>query len=196
MRDGCERGLTRTTRTALTPLGLRNDAVLDPERLSPCHEPRGAWSADRSSPPGYPREVSSSAHPFARSVMPRQLVKAASVPRELDPPSTRIFRCRATNEPEMRLAGVCNPHVKDEHPLIRVASGFVFEGAPDLTGGRCLHVATARFGRCSAAPSGVVFPLEPAAKLGPLMPLSPLAGYEVRPSHSPFGRDRCCRRPT
>jgi hypothetical protein len=96
----------------------------------------------------------------------------------------------------MRLAGVCNPHVKDEHPLIRVASGFVFEGAPDLTGGRCLHVATARFGRFSAAPSGVVFPLEPAAELGPLMPLSPPAVHEVRRSHPAFGQDRFHRRPT
>lgn len=63
-------------------------------------------------------------------VIPRQLVKAASAPLELDPPSTRTFRCRATNEPEMRLADFCNPHVKDEHPMNRVASGFVSRGPP------------------------------------------------------------------
>lgn len=112
-------------------------------------------------------------------VIPRQLAKAASAPLELDPPSSRIFRCRATSEPEMRLADVCNPHVKDEHPLNRVASGFVVEGAPDLTGGWCLHVATTRFGQISAAPSGVVFPLEHAAEPGPLVPLSPVDSREV-----------------
>jgi hypothetical protein len=51
-----------------------------------------------------------------QSRFPRQLVKADSVPLELDPPPSRIFRCRGTNEPEMRLVDVCNPHVKDEHP--------------------------------------------------------------------------------
>lgn len=89
---------------------------------------------------GYPREIRNTAHPFALAVLvfPRQLAKAASVPLELDPPSSRTSRYRATNEPEMRLADVCNPHVKDEHPLnFRVASGFVIEGALDLTGGRC-----------------------------------------------------------
>jgi hypothetical protein len=55
----------------------------------------------------------------------------------------------------------------------RVASGFVVEGAPDLTGGRCLHAATARFGQISAAPTGVLFPLELATEPGPLMPPSP-----------------------
>lgn len=30
----------------------------------------------------------------------------------------------------MRLADVCNPHVKDEHPLSRAASGFVVPGGP------------------------------------------------------------------
>jgi hypothetical protein len=91
--------------------------------------------------PGYPREIRKHRAPVRSCglwVCPRQLVKAASVPLELDPPSSRIFRCRATNEPEMRLADVCNPHVKDENPFqFRVASGFVIEGALDLTGGRC-----------------------------------------------------------
>ncbi len=107
-------------------------------------------------------------------VIPRQLVKAASAPLELDPPSTRIFRCRATFEPEMRPADVCNPHFKDEHPTIRVASGFVIEVALDLTGGRCVHIATARFGQNSAAPAGVLFPLGLATEPGPLTPPSPV----------------------
>lgn len=73
----------------------------------------------------------------------------------------------------MRLADVCNPHVKDENPLSRVASGFVSEGALDLTGGWCLHVATTRFGQRSVARAGVVFPLGLATEPGPLTPPSP-----------------------
>jgi len=127
-------------------------------------------------------------------VIPRQLVKAASAPLELDPPSTRTFPCHATNEPEMRLADFCNPHVKDEHPLNRVASGFAVEGAPDLTGGRCLHAATARFGQNSAASTGVLFPLRLATEPGPLMPpspprterdVSPLDSFRPRPLPPP-----------
>jgi hypothetical protein len=73
----------------------------------------------------------------------------------------------------MRLADVCNPHVKDEHPTNRVASGFVIEGALDLTGGQCLHVATARFGQDSAARASIFFSLGHATEPGPLTPLSP-----------------------
>jgi hypothetical protein len=73
----------------------------------------------------------------------------------------------------MRLADVCNPHVKDEHPNNRVAPGFVIEGALDLTGGRCLHAATARFGQDSAARTGVFFPLRHATEPGPLTSPSP-----------------------
>jgi hypothetical protein len=105
-------------------------------------------------------------------VIPRQRVNAASAPLELDSPSTRAFQRRATNEPEMRLADVCNPHVKDEHPMNRVASGFVVD-CSTLSGGRCLHVATARFGRNSVALAGVLFLREHATEPGPLMSLSP-----------------------
>lgn len=91
------------------------------------------------------------------AVIPRQSVKAVSAPLELDPSSTRIFRCRATFEPEMRLADVCNPHIKDEYPLIHVVSGFVIEVALDLTGGRCGHIATARFGYDFAARARILF---------------------------------------
>jgi hypothetical protein len=105
-------------------------------------------------------------------VIPRQRVNAASAPLELDSPSTRAFQRRVTNEPEMRLADVCNPHVKDEHPMNRAASGFVVE-LSTLPGGRCPHVATARFGRDSAALIGVLFLTEHATEPGPLMPPSP-----------------------
>lgn len=122
--------------------------------------------------PGYPREIRSVAHPFARrdSATARQSCLGSARAR---PAVHRYLSVLATNEPEMRLADVCNPHVKDEHPMNRVASGFVVEGAPDLTGGRCLHAATARFGQISAAPTGVLFPLELATEPGPLMPPSP-----------------------
>jgi hypothetical protein len=128
-------------------------------------------------------------------VIPRQLIKAASAPLELDPLSTRIFRCRATFEPEMRPADVCNPHVKDEHPLIRVASGFVIEVALDLTGGRCVHIATARFGQSPAARAGVFFPLGLATEPGPLMSPSPIRWLRSRSSLDRTGQDRSYRHP-
>lgn len=66
MRDGACRSLTQTTRTALTTLCLGDAAALDSERLSSYQEPHGAWSVSRCSLPGYPREIRSVAHPFAR----------------------------------------------------------------------------------------------------------------------------------
>lgn len=106
-------------------------------------------------------------------MIPRQLVKAASAPLELDPPSTRTFPCHATYEPEMRLADVCNPHIKDEHPTEPRGFRLRAEGAPSLTGGRCLHAATAHFGQISAAPTGVLIQPGLATEPGPLMSLSP-----------------------
>lgn len=173
MRDGTYRTLTRTTRTALTTLCLGDIAAHDPEHFSSCLEPHGAWSVDRSSLSRLSTRDTRAPRTRSLVVIPRQLIKAASAPLELDPPSTRAFQRHATNEPEMRLADVCNPHIKDEHPMNRVASGVGTEGAPSLTGGRCLHAATARFGQISAAPTGVLFPPGLATEPGPLMPPSP-----------------------
>lgn len=115
MRDGACRSLTRTTRTALTTLCLGDAAALNPERLSSYQEPHGAWSVNRCFLPGYPREIRSVAHPFARrdSATARQSCLGSARAR---PAVHRYLSVLATNEPEMRLADVCNPHVKDEHP--------------------------------------------------------------------------------
>jgi hypothetical protein len=184
MRDGTCRTLTRTTRTALATLCLGDAAAHDPERLSSYLEPHGAWSVDRSSLSRLSTRDRRAPRTRSLVVIPRQLVKAASAPLELDPPSTRAFQRHATNEPEMRLVDVCNPHIKDEHPMNRVASGFETEGAPSLTGGRCLHAATARFGQISAAPTGVLIQPGLATEPGPLMPPSPPRIEEFDPVRS------------
>jgi hypothetical protein len=173
MRDGTYRTLTRTTRTALTTLCLGDAAAHNPEHLSSCQEPHGAWSVDRSSPPRLSTRDRRAPRTRSLVVIPRQLAKAASAPLELDPPSTRTFPCHATNEPEMRLADVCNPHIKDEHPTEPRGFRLRAEGAPSLTGGRCLHAATAHFGQISAAPTGVLIQSGLATEPGPLMSLSP-----------------------
>lgn len=72
----------------------------------------------------------------------------------------------------MRPADVCNLHVKEEHPIFRVASGFV-STLIDLTRGRCFYAATARFDRHFAAHANVLFSRELAAKRRPLMLPSP-----------------------
>jgi hypothetical protein len=58
----------------------------------------------------------------------------------------------------MRLADVCNPHVKDEHPTNRVASGFEPRGPPVSPEDGAYNAATARFGQNSVAPTRVLFP--------------------------------------
>lgn len=105
-------------------------------------------------------------------------------PRTHDPP------------PEMYPADICNPHVKDEHPMSRVASGFVIEVALDLTGGRCVHIATARFGQSSAARAGVLFLLGLATEPGPLMPPSSTRVLRSRSSLVRIDQDRSYRHST
>jgi hypothetical protein len=84
----------------------------------------------------------------------------------------------------MRLADVCNPHVKDEHPNEPRGFRRRTEGAPSLTGGRCLHAATAHFGQISAAPTGVLIPSGLATEPGPLVPPSPPRIEEFDPVQS------------
>lgn len=86
---------------------VRSDAALDPERLPSyrvlTEKLRESDSLARLFTRGL--ETRAPVRPFGA---PRHLVKSASVPRELDSPSTRAFRRRVTHEPEMRPADVCN----------------------------------------------------------------------------------------
>lgn len=66
-----------------------------------------------------------------------------------------------------------------------MASGFVTEGAPGLTGGRCVHIATAHFGQISTARAGVFVQLELAVESGPLVPPSPTGFHRAREPASP-----------
>jgi hypothetical protein len=136
------------------------------------------------SKPGYPREIRKHRAPVRSCglwVFPRQLAKAASVPLELDPPSSRTFRCaQPTSQRCVWPTSAIHMSKTSTREQFRVVSGFVIEGAPDLTGGQCLHTATARFGLCSAALARVFFPLGHATKPGPLMSPSPTALHRAR----------------
>jgi len=105
---------------------LRNGAALDPERLPSYRKP-----TKFPSQVGFPCSVIHArlGNPRTRSLVrsiPRHPVKNASDPRELDPPFTRAFRQRATHEPEMRPADVCNLRFsKMSTRMFHVASDFV-----------------------------------------------------------------------
>jgi hypothetical protein len=138
MNNACRHRKAKTRVVHIVPDGqnrvctawFRSSTQLNSERLPSYRELREASLAGRF--PSFPvihskRRVS---HTRSLDVIPRHLVKDASAPLELDPSSTRAFRRRATNEPEMRPANVCNPHVKDKHPQFSDGSRRRFEGNP------------------------------------------------------------------
>lgn len=169
---------------------VRNDAALDPERL-----PSYRVLAEKL------RESDFLARLFTRSLetrapvrsfgAPRHPVKSASVPRELDSPSTRAFRRRATHEPKMRPADVCNLRFQRREPVISCGARIrVDVNRPHR---RTVPLAaTARFGHRIAAPARVLFPLALATTRRPLMFPSLFGLRRARCQLRPHSQDRLC----
>jgi hypothetical protein len=172
MRDGTCRTLTRTTRTALTTLCLGELLLTIRNIFRRAKSPteRGPWI--EAPFPGYPREIKSSAHPFVRrdSATARQSCLGSARTR----PAVHMYvsvPCdqRARDASGRRLQSTCQRRAPDEPRGFRLRT----EGAPSLTGGRCLQRSDRPLWPKFRRPDESVIPGWAATEPGPLMSPSP-----------------------